>query len=38
MIKNYDGSVKVNINPNWAYIPYRILLLVVQDQAKLLRH
>ena len=30
IIKNYDGSVEINHNPNWAYIPdhpYRILII-----------
>ena len=25
MMKNYDESVRVNLNPNWPYIPNRIL-------------
>ena len=39
MLKNYDQSVKINHNPNWHYIPdhpYKILLLVLQDQGKLM--
>ena len=30
MMKNYDGSVEINYNPNWRYIPdhlYRILII-----------
>ena len=30
MMKNYDQSVKVNLNSNWLYIPdhpYRILII-----------
>ena len=30
MMKNFDGSVKLNHNPNWSYItdhPYRILII-----------
>ena len=29
-MKNFDGSVKLNHNPNWPYItdhPYRILII-----------
>ena len=38
-MKKYDQPVEINHNPNWLYIPdnpYKILLLVVRDQAKLI--
>ena len=38
-MKNCDQSVEINRNPNWPYIadhPYRILIIVVQDQEKLM--
>ena len=37
MMKNYSESVEIDNNQNWPYIsdhPYRILILVVLDQAK----
>ena len=39
MIKNYEISVEINCNPNWPYIPdhpYRISIIVVHDQEKLM--
>ena len=39
MMKNYNQSGEINHSPNWPYIPdhpYRILLLAVQDKAKLM--
>ena len=38
-MKSYDESVGISHNQNWPYIldhPYRILILVVQDEAKLI--
>ena len=38
-MKNFDQSVQKNHNPNWPYIPddpYRILIIVVQDQKLLM--
>ena len=39
MMKNYDQSVQINHDLNRPYFPdhpYRILIIVVQDQAKLM--
>ena len=39
MMKNYDQLVEINHNPNWSYIPdhpYRILIVCVQNQEKLM--
>ena len=39
MMENYDQLVETDHNLNWPYIPdhpYRILILVVQDQEKLM--
>ena len=39
MMKIYDESIEINHNPNRSYIPdhpYIILLLVAQDQEKLM--
>ena len=40
-MKNFGESVGINHNPNWAYIsdhPYRILIIGVQNQEKLMCH
>ena len=37
MMKNYDGSVKVNNNLNWSFIPdlsFRILIIVGWELGK----
>ena len=39
MMKSYDQSIENNHNQNWHYIadyPYIILILVTQDQEKLM--
>ena len=38
-MKNYDKLVEINHNPNWSYIPdhpYRVLIIGVEDQVKLM--
>ena len=39
MIINYDQAIAINHNPDWPYIPdhpYKILILMVQNQEKLI--
>ena len=29
MTKNYDQSVKINLNPNWPYVPDQLYIILI---------